>query len=267
MGSEARKVVKEMAKIWNKHPLSPEGREFHKLFGEAAFFENHPDDQFDVKGFSMTYAEFLDEAEKNLSKNKIAFLKLLAVKNFEEELADDLDTELAKRERADNDDDDLDLGFDDDEEDDDDDPFGLNPSPEEKLVWKHREKGDLIDFLLSVRDSVKDNNREPFNNLLDLLYEEEKKEYKDKIEPHIKALAEEHKSKGDYAKWLDHLSKNDEVRYKYVVEHFGEATKDDSASNESEIEEKLSKLKKLFDKGLISESDYNKKKDALLEDL
>ena len=37
--------------------------------------------------------------------------------------------------------------------------------------------------------------------------------------------------------------------------------------NESEIEEKLAKLKKLFDKGLISESDYNKKKDALLEDL
>jgi len=42
---------------------------------------------------------------------------------------------------------------------------------------------------------------------------------------------------------------------------------DDSDDTPSELEEKLMKLKKLFDKGLISESDYNKKKDALLEDL
>lgn len=35
----------------------------------------------------------------------------------------------------------------------------------------------------------------------------------------------------------------------------------------SELEEKLAKLKKLYEKGLISEADYNKKKDALLEDL
>ena len=42
---------------------------------------------------------------------------------------------------------------------------------------------------------------------------------------------------------------------------------DDSDETPSELEEKLTKLKKLFDKGLISESDYNKKKNALLEDL
>lgn len=35
----------------------------------------------------------------------------------------------------------------------------------------------------------------------------------------------------------------------------------------SELEEKFAKLKKLYEKGLISEADYNKKKDALLEDL
>lgn len=42
---------------------------------------------------------------------------------------------------------------------------------------------------------------------------------------------------------------------------------DDSDETPSELEEKLTKLKKLFDKGLISESDYNKKKNVLLEDL
>ena len=42
---------------------------------------------------------------------------------------------------------------------------------------------------------------------------------------------------------------------------------DDSDETPPELEEKLTKLKKLFDKGLISESDYNKKKNALLEDL
>ena len=43
--------------------------------------------------------------------------------------------------------------------------------------------------------------------------------------------------------------------------------KSEDGENASELEEKLAKLKKLYEKGLISEADYNKKKDALLEDL
>lgn len=45
---------------------------------------------------------------------------------------------------------------------------------------------------------------------------------------------------------------------------------DDADSDDdemSEVEAKLVKIKKLFDKGLISEADYNRKKEALLEDL
>lgn len=44
-------------------------------------------------------------------------------------------------------------------------------------------------------------------------------------------------------------------------------SKSSSDNDTSEIEEKLTKLKRLLDKGLISEADYNKKKDALLDDL
>lgn len=48
---------------------------------------------------------------------------------------------------------------------------------------------------------------------------------------------------------------------------FTEESDDDKNSDTSEMEEKLTKLKKLLDKGLISESDYNKRKEKLLDEM
>ena len=48
---------------------------------------------------------------------------------------------------------------------------------------------------------------------------------------------------------------------------FTEDSEDDKKSDTSEMEDKLAKLKKLLDKGLISESDYNKRKEKLLDEM
>lgn len=83
----------------------------------------------------------------------------------------------------------------------------------EKLVEEHRKKGDLIEWWLKERDENADLN----SIILAFVTESEGELYKESLFPHIEALIEEHKEKGDFIEWLFDCKRKDDGRYKGIL--------------------------------------------------
>lgn len=79
----------------------------------------------------------------------------------------------------------------------------------EKLVEEHRKTGDLIDWWLKERDE----NADIYFIIDALATESEISDYKDSLYPHIEALIEDHKEKGDFEEWVFDCKKKDNSRY------------------------------------------------------
>ena len=80
MGSEANKVVKELAKEYKKGRT----REFRELWGEAVYYIEEPDHQLQIKGISMTGEEFIICASQYLSRLDTEILNNSAVAYIED---------------------------------------------------------------------------------------------------------------------------------------------------------------------------------------
>lgn len=101
----------------------------------------------------------------------------------------------------------------------------------EKLVEQHRKLGDLIQFWLEERD----NNKDVFYIIDTFATEQEHNEYYKEIRSHIKRLIENHIIENDLDQWVLNLKKNDNERYKSVI-------------NEENVQEVLKDIyKKIFD--------------------
>ena len=83
----------------------------------------------------------------------------------------------------------------------------------EKLVEEHRKKGDLIEWWLKERDE----NADIYFIIEAFATESEKTDYKDALYPHIDALSETHKEKGDFIEWLFDCKRNDNGRYMGIL--------------------------------------------------
>ena len=80
-----------------------------------------------------------------------------------------------------------------------------------KTLEEHRQAGDLMDYCYSVRDE----SPNVFDELYLFLTKEEYDEYNEGLKKHIKQLFEAKKNNGTLNEWLDHLKKNDLVRFKH----------------------------------------------------
>lgn len=94
-----------------------------------------------------------------------------------------------------------------------------------KLVEQHRKSGDLIQFWLEQRD----NNKDIFYVIDTFATEQEHNEYYKEIRSHIKKLIENHIIENDLDQWVLNLKKNDNERYKFVI-------------NEENVQEVLKKI-------------------------
>lgn len=100
-----------------------------------------------------------------------------------------------------------------------------------KLVEQHRKLGDLIEFWLEERD----NNKDIFYVIDTFATEQEHNEYYKEIRVHIRKLIENHIIENDLDKWVLNLKKNDNERYKFVI-------------NEANVKDVLKNIyKKIFD--------------------
>lgn len=79
----------------------------------------------------------------------------------------------------------------------------------EKLVEEHRKSGDFVEWWLNERDK----NADIFYIIESFATENEFNEYKTALFPHIDALIEEHKEKGDFVEWVFDCKKKDHSRY------------------------------------------------------
>lgn len=101
----------------------------------------------------------------------------------------------------------------------------------EKLIEQHRKLGDLIQFWLEERDK----NKDIYYVIDTFATEQEHNEYYKEIRSHIKKLIENHIIENDLDQWVLNLKKNDNERYKFVI-------------NEENIQEVLKNIyKKIFD--------------------
>lgn len=101
----------------------------------------------------------------------------------------------------------------------------------EKLVEQHRKLGDLIQFWLEERDK----NKDIYYVIDTFATEQEHNEYYKEIRSHIKKLIENHIIENDLDQWVLNLKKNDNERYKFVI-------------NEENVQEVLKNIyKKIFD--------------------
>ena len=82
-----------------------------------------------------------------------------------------------------------------------------------KLVEEHRNRGDLIEWWLKERDG----NADIHHIIGAFATEDEVSSYKESLFPHIEALIEEHKEKGDFEEWLFECKKKDDKRYKGIL--------------------------------------------------
>lgn len=87
--------------------------------------------------------------------------------------------------------------------------FDMKSSEYEKLVWEHRNKGDLIDFWLKEED------KNPLvHKIIDsFATEDERGIYNSNFENHLPILCEELKEKNDIESWLFDLRFSDQERY------------------------------------------------------
>lgn len=100
-----------------------------------------------------------------------------------------------------------------------------------KLVEQHRKLGDLIQFWLEERD----NNKDIFYVIDTFATEQEHNEYYKEIRIHIRKLIENHIIENDLELWVLNLKKNDNERYKFVI-------------NEANVKDVLKNIyKKIFD--------------------
>lgn len=99
------------------------------------------------------------------------------------------------------------------------------------LVEQHRKLGDLIQFWLEERDK----NKDIYYVIDTFATEKEHNEYYKEIRSHIRKLIENHIIENDLNQWVLNLKKNDNERYKFVI-------------NEENVQELLKNIyKKIFD--------------------